>query len=605
MNSCLTELVLFRESESKNMNKTTSQCLSGSVYFGLQILQKISQSYYEDCGNLFSAMGNNVSALRDHGYTLVSEAKDKILVKNEGGDQFVIKKLSANQDELKFLLQLSHPHIVHHKEIITDSDCLYLLLEHCEGGDLAQKIKNKKKGTDQFSENEILDCIVKICMALKYLHDQQILHKNLQPESIFFTSFETIRLGEFGVIHQWSTEEPIAENKPSYVAPEILNGKPYEEKTEIWRLGCVIYELCMLKCAFPAILSVEIVQNILTSSYEALPLTISEDLRQLIKDTLHPDPACRPSVSEILTRPFILNYLREKNLQTIKTLYRTLEDLRALANDLERVHFNTTVGSLTGGVMGLAGGITSVVGLILSPFTLGASLIVTGVGIGTAVAGGVTAGTCNITNMVNQRTNRQKIKMLIKEFQEKITSTVCCIQNIQIAAETLERQFSTNDDAFSNAQPGANVGARLGRGLGGIPEIFRVIEVVNVGKVAAQAARAVRVAEAATGVLAALFVAVDVFFVFLDSREIHNIRQDYALRESRQASASTSNQSTESTDETSNNSDTTNLLPSNTQQAEELKSETMKFVTKIKETTEELQTILDTLRDAIHPNNDN
>ncbi|XP_073729103.1 uncharacterized protein [Misgurnus anguillicaudatus] len=544
-------------------------------------------------------MGNSLTALNERGYTLVSKEKNKILVKNEAGDLFVIKKLSANQDEINVLLKLSHPHIVNHKEIITDSDCLYLLLEHCEGGDLAQTIKNKKKETDQFSENEILDWIVNICMALKYLHDQKILHKNLQPESIFLTACGTIRLGEFGVIHQWSIEEPAAENKPSCAAPEILNGKPYEEKTEIWMLGCVIYELCMLERAFPAVLSVEIVGKILTSSYEALPLTFSEDLRQLVKDTLQLDPACRPSVSEILTRPFIINHLREKILQTITTLNKKLKDLRALADNLESVHFNTTVGSLAGGVVGLAGGITSVVGLFLSPFTFGASLIVTGVGIGTAVAGGVTAGACNITNMVKQSTNRDKMKMLIKEFQEKITSTVCSIQNIQIAVDTLKKQFSTSDNAFSNAQPGANAGARLGRGLGGIPEIIRVIEVANIGKVAAQAARAVRVAEAATGVLSALFVAVDVFFVFLDSREIHNIRQDYALRESRQASASTSNQNTELTDKTSNNSDTTNLL------AEELKSETMKFVTKIRETTEELQTILDTLRDAIHPNNDN
>ncbi|KAL1277272.1 hypothetical protein QQF64_023945 [Cirrhinus molitorella] len=401
-----------------------------------------------------------------------------------------------------------------------------------------------------------------------------------------------------------STEQQTEEKKTSYVAPEILNGKPYEEKNDIWGLGCVIYELCMLKCAFPAKLTVETVQKILTSSYEALPETFSEDLRQLVVDTLQPNPENRPSVSEILTRPFIISYLREKIMQTIKKLNRTLEGLRALADDLERVHFNTTVGSLTGGVIGLAGGIASVVGLVLSPFTLEASLIVTGVGIGTAVAGGVIAGVSNITNMVNQKTNRQKIKMLIKEFQEKIKSTVCCIQNVQITVETLKRQFSTSNDSFSNAQLGANAGVRLGRGLGGIPEILRVIEVVNVGKAAAKAVRAIHVAEAATGVLSALFVAVDVFFVFIDSREIHNICKDYALRESQRESEATSSQTAGPTDQTSNNSDTTNLLRSNTQQAEKLKSETMKFVTKIKETTEELQKILDKLKDAMHPNSE-
>uniref|UniRef100_A0A671M2H7 Protein kinase domain-containing protein n=2 Tax=Sinocyclocheilus anshuiensis TaxID=1608454 RepID=A0A671M2H7_9TELE len=414
------------------------------------------------------------------------------------------------------------------------------------------KIKLKIQAADTFSENEILDWTVKICMALKYLHDQQILHKNLKPK--------------------------------------------------VQMLGCVIYELCMLKCAFKARNTVEIVTKILTCSYEALPNTFSEDLRQLVKDTLQKDPELRPSVNEILMRPFIIEHLHTMSIQTIDELYKTLDVMRNLADGLETVHFNTTVSSLTGGVVGLAGGITSIVGLILTPFTLGASLIVTGVGIGTAVAGGITAGASNITNMVNQQTNRQKIKMILTEFQEKITSIICCIQSISTAVETLQNEFSTSSGSLSNARSGMRAGARLGRGLGGIPELLRLTQVVNVGKIAAQAARAVRVAEAATGVLSALFIAVDVFFVFLDSREIHNIRRDYVLKSSRQES--TSNQTTGLNDWTPNNNDTTNLLPSNTQQAEELKSETMKFVTKIKETSEELQTILDTLRDALNPNSE-
>ncbi|KAI2646541.1 putative serine/threonine-protein kinase nek3 [Labeo rohita] len=398
--------------------------------------------------------------------------------------------------------------------------------------------------------------------------------------SLFFTACGIIRLGEFGEINERSTDAHTTETEAlAYVAPEILNGEPYYEKTEMWQLGCVVYELCKLKCAFMARNAVEIVGRILACSYEALPNTFSEDLRQLVKDTLQKDPGNRPSVSQILTRPFIIKHLHKMP-----------------------VHFNTTVSSLTGGVVGLAGGITSLVGLILAPFTLGASLIVTGVGIGTAVAGGITAGASNITNMVNQQTNRQKIKMIITEFQEKITSIICCIQNISTAVETLENEFSTSNGSLSNTQSGMSVGARLGRGLGGIPELLRLTQVVNIGKIAAQAARAVRVAETVTGVLSAFFVAVDVFFVFLDSREIHNIRRDYALKSTRQES--TSNQTTGLNDRTSNNRDTTNLLPSNNQQAEELKSETMKFVTKIKDTTEELQTILDALRDTLNPNSE-
>ncbi|XP_039505354.1 uncharacterized protein LOC120461262 [Pimephales promelas] len=533
-------------------------------------------------------MGSEQSVLQASGYELVSEQNKMMLVKNKDGDQFVVKKLNANEDDVSnFLQKLNHPHIVQHKEIIREPDSLYVLLDHCEGGDLAEITKLQEK----VISNEILDRTVKICMALKHLHDQQILHKNLQPKSIFFTACGTIRLGEFGQINEWSADAQTTETKAiSYVAPENLNGRPFDEKSEIWSLGCVIYEMCMRKCAFTAISTVEIITKILNCSYKALPKDFSEDLHQLVKDTLQIDPANRPSVSEILMRPFIINHLYEKSTQTIKELNGSLNVLEELANGFEKVHYNTTVGSLAGGVVGLAGGITSIVGLILAPFTLGASLIVTGVGIGTAVAGGVASGASNITKMVNQRTDRQKIKMIITELQEKITSTCSCIQNIQIAVTT-QKVLSEKGESWSNDQSEAdfaNIGARLGRGLGGIAELIRLAQVSSVGRVAAQTARAVRVAETATGVLSALFVAVDVLFIALDSKEIYNLRRDYASIATQQESeiAATITQSE------------SNQTPGSTKdeaKLQELRSEIMRFVQTIRKTREELKTVLDEL----------
>ncbi|RXN14177.1 serine threonine- kinase Nek5-like isoform X1 [Labeo rohita] len=462
-------------------------------------------------------MGSKQSVLQENGYTVMSEQHNTIMLKNKDGDQFIIKKLKADQNEASdFLQKLNHPHIVHHKEIIKDGDCLYLVMELCEGGDVSQKIKQ----TATFSE--ILDWTVKICMALKHLHDQQILHKNLQPK---FAGRSTID-----------------------IIPKILNG-----------------------------------------SYEALPTNFSEDLRQLVKDTLQIDPANRPSVSEILMRPFIIRHLYEMSTKRVKELIVckkkdeipsesednqeapnepkvNLEVLEELADGLERVHFHTTVGSLAGGVVGLAGGITSIVGLILTPFTLGASLIVTGVGIGVAVAGGVASGMSNLIKMANERSDRQKVKLLITDLQEKITSTIYCIKNIQIAIET-QRLLSESNKSWLNAESGKetviSAGARLGRGLGGVAELVRLVQVTGAGRIAAQTARVVRVAEVATGVLTGLFVAVDIFFVALDSIEIHNLRRDSAFTNKKE---------------------------------QELRSEIMKFVKKIRETKDELKQILDELK---------
>ncbi|KAK2913250.1 hypothetical protein Q8A67_001649 [Cirrhinus molitorella] len=434
-------------------------------------------------------MGSNQSVLENKGYTLVSEKDNKILVKNKDGDQFVIKKLRADKGDVSnFLEKLNDPHIVHHKEVIEDGDYLYLVMEYCEGGNLAQKIEDAKKRKVNFSENEILDWTVKICMALRHLHNKKILHKNLQPKSLFFTASGTIRLGEFGDINEWSTDVQTADTKPlSYIAPENLSGELEDDKSEIWSLGCIIYEMCMQKRAFTGRSPIDI-HN---SSSTGLPFLFSENLRELVADIIQRDPATRPSVIQILIKPFVTQHLYQKSTYTIQELYGRLEELDELAKSLETVHYNTTVGSLAGGVVGLAGGITSIVGLILTPFTLGASLIVAGVGIGVAVAGGVASGASNITKMVNQRSNRQNIKLLITEIQEKIASTSSCIQNIQIAVET-RRLLSENSecsDAQSETNTLVNAGARLGRGLGGIAELVRLAQVASIGRTAAQTAR--------------------------------------------------------------------------------------------------------------------
>lgn len=312
----------------------------------------------------------------------------------------------------------------------------------------------------------------------------------------------------------------------------------------------------------------------------------------------------------------MIKHLHKKSTKTIEELYKTLDVLEELASGLEKVHYNTTVSSLTGGVIGLAGGITSVVGAILAPFTFGASLIVTGVGIGVSVAGGVTAGVSNVTKMVNQRSNRQNIKMIITELQEKITSTNCCIQNIQIAVDKQETEFPESNQSQSKVHSGeeddestmASAGARLGRGLGGIPELVRLTQAATVGKVAAQTARAVRVAEVATGVISGLFVAVDIFFIALDSKEIHKLRKDYAsieIQESENAANNTEFKSSQTqleepelTNDKSEQSDTKKLTTP-TKKEQELQSEIMKFVRKIRETKGELRTILDELKDEL------
>ncbi|XP_034146584.1 apolipoprotein L1-like isoform X2 [Esox lucius] len=410
--------------------------------------------------------------------------------------------------------------------------------------------------------------------------------KEIKLENIFLTQFGTLCLGNFGrlteIIKRSSENAALA-----YLGPETLNSEICNTKSDIWSLGCVLYEMCMLQSAFTA---ENRKMKILGGPYPSLPESFSPELRDLLCDIFQQDPSIRPSAGEILAKPFIISFLTKKSEKTVQGLQTNLDNLRALADGLERVHQGTTIGSLTGGVIGAAGGITSIVGLILAPFTLGASLIVTGVGVGVAVAGGATAGVSNITNMVNQSTNRKAIKNIIKEFQEKINSVVVSLTDIAEGLEMLSVSGSF-DAGRDNLLPRA--GVRVGRGLGAIPELIRLVQVANIGRVAAQAARAVRVAEVATGVFSAFFVAVDLYFIAMDAKEIHNIRQAKANRQS----VDTSRLEVMDTDST------TGLNPEGEEPVPEpkpeVKSETMNFIQTIRQTADQLQESLNELSDVI------
>ncbi|XP_041738682.2 serine/threonine-protein kinase PLK4 [Coregonus clupeaformis] len=546
-------------------------------------------------------MRKTQSVLEKKGYTTQKEVEHGVIATDKDGDQFVIKEIKLNEtsdlsssagdifSEVENLLQITHPHIVSHKNSFQDDKSYYVVMDHCEGGNLAQKIKDGKETGNPFLEEQIMDWLVEICMALKHLHSQGLLHRDLRPQNIFLTKFGTLCLGDFGRVNENATSSS-EDGAVAYLGPEILTGGIYETKSDIWSMGCVLYELCMLQCAFAAASPIKLIPQILGGSYPSLPESFSSELRDLLCDIFQQDPTIRPSAGEIMAKPFIIIFLTKKSEKTVEELQITLDKLRTLADGLESMHKGTTIGSLTGGVIGAAGGITSIVGLILAPFTLGASLIVTGVGIGVAVAGGATAGVSNITNMVNQSTDRQAMKNIIKEFQEKFNSLVTSLQDIAEGLETLRASgsFNIGSDNF-NANAGASAGARFGRGLGCIPELFRVLQVATIGKVVAQTARAVRVAEVATGIFSAFFVAVDIFFIAMDAKEIHNIRQAKANEQS----GDTSKLEVMDTDST------TELHPLCEEPKAEVKSETMKFIQTIRQTAEQLQESLDELSDVI------
>ncbi|XP_030635271.1 apolipoprotein L1-like [Chanos chanos] len=328
---------------------------------------------------------------------------------------------------------------------------------------------------------QILHWFVQICLALKYIHERNILHRDIKPH---FSA--TTRHIKFAA---------------------SLEGSP------------------------PSV----------SAHY-------SSDLESLIRELLSVNPEDRPSVDEILAKPFLLNIVRKnqrvpeevesklrESAESLIPLYNDhFEDLESLVrkwkeltDNLETFHRGATIGSLSGGVMGAVGGIMTIVGAALAPVTLGASLIVTGVGIGLAAAGGLTGAASNITNMAKQKTLLSSIDEIQNEIKEKSEPIVKCLGELKKYLKKV-RRFGTFAQTQAQESPildNVLVGARVGRNAAWMGHLA---ELASIASIAGEAVRAVQAATIVTG---AIFLLLDAIFIFRDAREIHEMNNKKDARD--------------------------------------------------------------------------
>lgn len=208
-------------------------------------------------------------------------------------------------------------------------------------------------------------------------------------------------------------------------------------------------------------------------------------------------------------------------------LWQHVIDLHAIADGLDRFNKKTKIAQITGGSTSAVGGVATITGLILAPFTMGTSLIVTAVGLGVAMAGGLTSASAGISNTVNNSMDRKKVERIVEDYQAKMTDLNKCMKFIKQGITNL-RKFNLNKmkkhaynrdfPCFDNIyEDGAMAGKAI---LTNANEIMRVMQIANVA--GTTAARAVQIASISTGVLTGLFVGMDIYFVAKDSHELKN-----------------------------------------------------------------------------------
>ena len=221
----------------------------------------------------------------------------------------------AAASECAILSSMRHPNVLEAKESFFDAwGCLNFVTQYCEGGDLHQRVVDAVERGAHFSEAEVMDYFVQVAGAVRYIHGRRTLHRDLKTQNVFLRRDGTLRLGDFGIAKVLERTQDFATTvagTPYYMSPEVCENKSYTSKSDIWALGCMLYELCALRHAFDAPNILGLVLQIVKGDYAPIPTPrYSDGLARLVDAMLRRDPDERPSADDIVQSPFVQEHLR-------------------------------------------------------------------------------------------------------------------------------------------------------------------------------------------------------------------------------------------------------------------------------------------------------
>jgi len=237
-------------------------------------------------------------------------------------------------NEVRLLASVRNENIIAYKEAFFDDKtrCLCIVQEMADAGDLLMQINRCRQERAYLREADVWRYLHGMCQGLKALHDLRILHRDMKCANVFLSASRDgaiAKLGDFNVSKVAKRGLCMTQTgTPYYASPEVWRDMPYDAKSDMWSLGCVLYEMVALRPPFRAEDMEGLYRKVVRGQYPRIPAHYSQDLADVIAALLQVHPRHRPSIDQFMQMPAMCRHTPGPNrddgavpsdlLQTIK-----------------------------------------------------------------------------------------------------------------------------------------------------------------------------------------------------------------------------------------------------------------------------------------------